>query len=197
MVTGDPDTVTLEIGVSTTGVHAADALGENNSLAASVEAVLEAHGVTAQNIQTTNLDVQQNWGSKGPSGYSAEDDLTVTIHDVAGAGALIDEALAPAGDAARLDSVQFSLSNSSPLLAEARQQAVVSARAQALQMAEAAGEHLGALISLSDVQPASNNVTYPATFNAAASPAAAVPLQAGSQQVSVDVTGVWQILPGS
>jgi len=194
-VSGEPDTLTVEIGVSTTGLHAADALDQNNTLAAAVQSALQAHGVAAADIATSNLSLQQNWGAHGPSGYAAEDDVTATVHHLAQAGALIDAALTPAGDAGRLDEVQFSFSNSDPLLAAARQQAVVAAREQAGQMASSAGDHIGALVSLSDTTTSASN---PVVFagNAAASASAPVPLQAGTQQMSVDVTGVWQVLPG-
>jgi uncharacterized protein YggE len=92
--------------------------------------------------------------------------------------------------------VNFSLSSTDPYLASARQSAVTSAKTEAEQLAAAAGEHLGALISINDQQ----SPTYPQPFGvaqgaaaSAGSPAPAVPVQVGSQQVTVMVTTVWAI----
>jgi uncharacterized protein YggE len=148
MVTGEPDTLTVGIGVSTTAPHAAPALSQNNAIAAAVQAALRKDGVAAENIQTTGLSLQQNWNTGAPDGYAVYDEVTATIHDLATAGTVIDDALAPAGDDGRLDEVNFSFNDTSPLMAAARMEAVRSAQAQAAEMAAAAGEHLGVLQSL-------------------------------------------------
>lgn len=199
VVTGQPDTLTVGVGVSTTAPHAASALSQNNALAAAVQAALQKDGVQPSDIQTTGLSLQQQWNGGSPSGYAAYDQVTATIHKLQTAGSVIDDALAAAGDAGRLNEVSLSFSNSSPLLAAARRQAVLSAQAQAAQMAEAAGGHLGALESLNE--PATQASGYPLMFAGAATSAPgaaapAVPIQPGTQQMSVQVTGVWQVVAG-
>jgi uncharacterized protein YggE len=201
-VTGAPDTLTVGIGVSTTNLHAAAALQQNNTIAAAVQSALEADGVAQTDIQTTGLSLQQNYDSGGnPDGYTVYDEVTATVKQLAKAGTIIDDALAPAGDSGRLDQVSFSMSDTDPLMAAARQQAVQSAKVQAQQMAVAAGGQLGALVSLSDVtdQDGSpsfeNGVASSAGFSASAM--APVPLQPGKQQVSVNVYAVWQVVSSS
>jgi uncharacterized protein YggE len=167
-------------------------LAQNDAIAGRVQQALETDGVAAGDIQTTGLSLQQ-MGSPSPSGYQVDDSVSATLHDLARAGTTIDDAVAAAGDAGRLDGVSFSLSASSPLMAAARQQAVTAARVDAQQLAAAAGQHLSALVSLTD-QP--QQVT--GLFNGAvgmASPAAAVPLRPGTQQLSVEVTAVWAVGP--
>jgi uncharacterized protein YggE len=185
------------VGVSTTAPHAAQALEQNNTLAAAVQKALEADGVAPADVQTTGLSLQQNWGSGAPNGYAVYDEVTASIRGLARAGTIIDDALAAAGDAGRLAMVSFSMSDTNPLMAAARQQAVASAKAQAQQMASAAGEHLGQLISL-DSEPQSPqypSVLRPAASAAAGVSAAPVPIQPGEQQVTFQVTGVWQVVP--
>jgi uncharacterized protein YggE len=197
-VTGQPDTLTLGIGVSTTAAHAATALSQNNVIAAAVQAALKKGGVAAANIQTTGLSLQQNWNNGTLDGYAVYDEVTATIHNLATAGTIIDAALAPAGDAGRLDEVNLSFKDTSPLMSAARAQAVRSAETQAAEMAAAAGEHLGALVSLTEVAPPPNTIA-PVPVNAGGASSAStppVPIQAGSQQLSVTVTGVWQVLAG-
>jgi uncharacterized protein len=197
-VTGAPDTLTIGVGVSTTAPHAATALSQNNDIAGKVQQALAHDGVAAKDIQTTGLSLGQAYPES--DGYQAFDEVTATIHDISKAGTIIDDALAPAGDAGRLEMVNFSLSSSDPYMASARQSAVASAKAEAEQLAAAAGAHLGALISITDQQsptyPQPYGVAARATSGGAAGTAMpAVPVQAGSQQVTVSVTTVWAIAP--
>ena len=194
-MTGAPDTLTVGIGVSTTAAHAATALAENNAIASRVQQALRSAGVPLAGIQTTGLSLQPT--SPNP-GFQVYDEVTATVKNIAKAGTIIDDALAPAGDAGRLDQVDLSISDTSPLMVAAEQRAVVSAKAQAEQLAAAAGEQLGVLVSLTD-SPQQPNGVFPQSFAASGSSAAAaapVPVQPGTQQMSVDVTGVWAVTPG-
>lgn len=193
-VSGTPDTMTIGIGVSTTAPHAADALGQNNTIAAAVQAALRRDGVAPADIATTGLSLQQNWNGTGPSGYAAFDEVTATVHDPAASGHVIDDALAPAGDAGRLDEVQLTFADSDPLMAAARTAAVQSARAQATQMAAALGGHLGPLVSLA-AAPSAQPTFFQGGYGAAsAGTSSAVPVQPGTQKVTTQVTGVWQVV---
>lgn len=198
-VSGQPDTLTIGIGVSTSAAHAADALAQNNSIAAAVQAALRSDGVAAADISTTSLSLQQNWNGSGADGYAAYDEVTATLHDLGRAGRIIDDALAPAGDSGRLQEVALSFSDSDPLMAAARTRAAQSARTQATQMAQALGGHLGALLSVTDSQSAPP--VYPSSFGpasaGAASASAQVPVQPGTQQVTTQVTTVFAFVPGS
>ena len=194
---GTPDLMTVGIGVSTTAPHAAAALAQNNSIAAAVQAALEKDGVAGSDLSTSGLSLQQSWGPSGPAGYQVSDEITVTIHDLTHAGTLIDDGLAPAGDSGRLDRVEVSFSDDDPLMAAARKDAVQSAETRAAQMAAASGGRLGSLKSLIDSPsgPSAYPTMYAASGQATAGPA--VPVQPGTQKVSVQVTGVWNIVPGS
>ena len=196
-VTGTPDTLTIGVGVSTTALHAAPALAQNNAIAAAVQRALRSDGVAAADIQTTGLSLQPNYAPQ-LTGYQVYDEVTATVRNLARAGTIIDDALQPAGDAGRLDMANLSIANSSPLMAAARQRAVASARAEAEQLATAAGEHLGQLVSISD----QSQQQYPyqgfdaaGGLSAARSAAAPVPVSPGTQQLSVDITAVWSITP--
>ena len=195
-VTGAPDTLTIGIGVSTTGSHAAGALSQNNDLAGKVQQALAQDGIQTKDIQTTGLSLQEAYPPS--NGYQVFDEVTAKVHDLANAGKIIDDALTPAGDAGRLEMVDFSMSSTDPYMASARQSAVAAAKADAEQLATAAGEHLGSLISITDQQSPANPVYQGfATSGVAASGGSAspVPVQPGSQNVTVDVTTVWAIAP--
>jgi uncharacterized protein len=192
-VAGAPDTLMIGIGVSTTAPHAAAALAQNNAIAARVQHALGADGVAPPDLQTTGLSLQQAYPIS--NGYQVYDEVTATVHDMGRAGTIIDDALAAAGDAGRLAMADLSMSNSDPYMLVARQQAVASARVDAEQLAAAAGEKLGPLVSLTD-QAQSPAPVY-AAGAASASASAAVPIQPGIQQVTVNVTAVWSISPAA
>jgi hypothetical protein len=193
-VSGAPDTMTVAIDVSTSDPHASTALGHNDAVATAVQQVLERDGVAARDLQTSGLSLQQVT-SPNPAGYQVDDQVSATLRVLTKAGSVIDDAVAAAGDAGRLEGVSFSMSDNSPLMARARQQAVAAARTEAQQLAAAAGERLGALVSLTDQSAQSQ--PGPLAFGVASgAPAAApVPVRPGTQQLSVAVTAVWAVSP--
>src|SRR5579875_318136 len=180
-VTGTPDEMTVTIGVQATGIHAADALQEDNARARAVQAALMRDGVGSADMQTSDLSLYQQDPSSG-GGYQAQDTITATLRQLGSAGAAIDDAIAAAGDAGRLEGVSFAFSDDSSLLARARQAAVADARAQAEQLAAAAGDTLGGLVSLSESQPAPGPYPMPLAGGVAASASspAPVPVQPGT-----------------
>jgi uncharacterized protein YggE len=191
-VEGEPDTLTVGVGVTTTAPHAAEALTQNNAIAAKVQQALRADGVATADLQTTGLSLQQAYPAV--NGYQVVDEVTATVRVLGRAGTIIDDALAAAGDSGRLDMANLSMSRPSPYLAAARQQAVIAARLDAQQLAAAAGEKLGPLVSMTD-QAQQPVPVYPISGAAASTAGPAVPVQPGTQQVTVSVTTVWSITP--
>ncbi len=191
-VAGEPDTLTVGISVTTTAPHAAGALAQNNAIAAKVQQVLRADGVATADLQTTGLSLQQAYPAV--NGYQVDDQVTATVRDLSKAGTIIDDALAAAGDSGRLDMANLSMSTTSPYMAAARQQAVAAARVDAEELAAAAGERLGSLVSLTD-QAQQPGPILNGSSGVAASASAAVPVQPGTQQITVSVTAVWSISP--
>jgi uncharacterized protein len=192
-VGGAPDTLTIGISVSTTALHAAGALAQNNVIATKVQQVLRGDGVPPADMQTSGLSLQQAYPAA--NGYQVDDQVTATVHDLRRAGGIIDDALAAAGDAGRLDMADLSMSTTSPYMAAARQQAVAAARVDAEQLAAAAGERLGPLVSLTDVPQQASPTFASGAMSPSASASATVPVQPGTEQVSVSVTAVWSISP--
>ena len=194
-VSGTPDTMTVSIQVSTSGPHAAAALTRDNVLTLAVQHALQRDGVAAKDIQTTGLSLQQTFPPNA-AGYEVDDEVSATMRHLALAGAAIDDAIAAAGDAGRLDGVTFSMSDTSPLMAAARQQAVAAARSDAAQLAAGAGESLVGLRSLTEQTNQDTVVPYrQATAAAGSATAAPVPVEPGTQQMSVVVTAVWDVRP--
>ncbi|HKN88926.1 MAG TPA: SIMPL domain-containing protein [Acidimicrobiia bacterium] len=199
LVKGTPDTLRVVLGVETHSVSAQDALAQNNDKANALIDTLKKKGVEAKDIQTSQLSINPTYDNQGRriTGYQVDNQVTATLHDLAGAGGLIDAAAAAVGDAVRVQSMGFSIDDDSALKAEARTQAVHLAQLQAEQMAKAAGVKLGAIRLISEV-PANSPAPYYGRFGAVPSSAAAgtpapAPVEPGQQELSLTVDVVWDI----
>ena len=187
---GTPDVAELSIGVSSHAKTAADALSAMSDRANKLMAVIKDSGVADKDVQTTGLSLQPTTDNAGQiTGYEASTSVVASIRDISKVGPSIDAASQQVGDDVRLDGVSFSFQDTGSLMSAARGDAVKQARADAQDLATAAGLQLG------DVQSISEGTTvtpFPAAA-ASATQAASVPVQPGSQSVSVDVTMVFEL----
>ena len=185
-VTGTPDTLTVVLGVSTRAASAADALSDNNTRATGVRDVLRGRGVTADDLRTSGLSISPTLENDGRiSGYEVSNQVTATLRDVAGAGALIDAAARAAGDAVRVQQISFGIDDDAEPRARARADAVRQAVTQARQLADAAEVGLGPILSITEVTEGQPPV--PITRDSAAGAQASIPIEPGTQDVSVTV----------
>jgi hypothetical protein len=194
-VEGTPDTATFDVGVVTTSKSAVIALDDNNTKVAALEASLEQNGVLAKKIQTSSLNLSANTDSDGNvTGFTADDELTVTMTNLSDLGQALDAAVHAAGDGAVLDGISFSISNQSALLAAARAQAMQAAATQASQLAAGAGLAVSSVVKVTDQENAGQQVYFAPVNVAASSSGTPVPVEAGQQQISVQVTVVYQLV---
>ena len=198
MVKGTPDTLRVVLGVETRSASAKDALAANNEKANALVDTLKSKGVEAKDLQTSQLSINPTYDDKGQliTGYQVNNTVTATLHDIGGAGGLIDAAAGAVGDAVRVQSIGFSIDDDSALKAEARTQAVHLARLQAEQMAKAAGVKLGAVRFISEV-PANGPMPYydvaAGRTSAPGQAAAPAPVLPGQQELTLTVDVVWDI----
>jgi len=191
-VTGTPDVMTVGLGVETRSTSATAALDENNTLATGVIAVLKKNGVAPADLQTSQLSINPSYDKEGKiTGYQVTNMVTAKLRNIASAGGLIDAVGKAAGNAVRVQQLSFSIDNDSDLRAKARADAVKQAQAQAKQMADAAGVRLGLVQSITET-PTYSPVSYDMAMPAA-SRAASVPIESGSQELSVVVEVVYEI----
>jgi uncharacterized protein YggE len=189
--TRTPDTVTVVIGVQTRAQSAKGALDANTGQATALISVLKSKGVAAADLQTSQLSVTPTYDSATGriTGYEVTNQVTAKLHDIGGAGGLIDAAGEAAGDAVRLQQLSFSIDDDSTSRAQARANAVRQAQAHAKQMADAAGVRLGRIRSITEVP-----VNPPGPFGRdAAATSAPVPVESGTQELTVMVEIVYAI----
>lgn len=192
-VQGTPDTVSFQIGVQNVAKSATRALSANNARVSSLENSLLGHGVTQKDMQTSGLDIYENTNDQGAvTGFTVVDDLNVTMHQIGNAGAALDAAVHVAGNGIQLYGVSFSISNESKLLAAARKKAMQNARSEASQVASGGDASLGAIEKITD-QENSTPSSFPFSNLQASGLSASVPLKAGSQSITVQVSVVYAL----
>lgn len=194
VVDGIPDIATLSLGVTTMGDTAAAAMAANTESLTAVMARLVAAGVAERDLQTTNLSINPNWSSydngsrQRIDGYTASNQLTVRIRDLAALGSILDAAVQDGANT--LNGLAFGLSEPRPAMDAARKAAVEDARARATLLVEAAGAKLGRIVSISE----GGGYTQPMPmFRQAAEAASPVPVAAGEVATSASVTIVFEI----
>jgi uncharacterized protein len=196
-----PDIGMIRAGVETEGKTAAAALTANNALAARIIATLKEGGVAPGDLRTGNLRVDPIYANRSGSsqqrtpevaGYRVVNEVSITIRDLAGMGALLDRVVRAGAN--RINSVGFGLSDDSALTDEARRRAVAEARRIAAVDAEAAGVKLVKILSISEGGsfPPQPGPALRMSVEAASS----VPVEAGESTVRASVTMVWEIAPG-
>jgi uncharacterized protein len=194
--TGTPDELQLSMEVDTQAPSVSTALDTANLDMSRVQAALQKAGVPVSALQTSGLSIQPQYNQNATiTGYGVSESLSVELHDLATAGLAITSAVEAGGNAARVDSVQLDLTDqNTTLLATARADAIGDARAEAEQYARAAGVKLGPIVSVTDTSSTEPpGRTYPSPLFADGVAAAAVPISAGTQQVTASVVVVWQL----
>jgi len=133
--TGTPDVLHVTVGVEAGAASVGDALAAANGAATKVLDALRAAGVADADLQTRNVHVYPRYDGNGQdiTGYTAGQDVAVTLRDLGSAGATISSAVAAGGDAARLQGVTYELDDDAALRSKARELAFADARATAEQ----------------------------------------------------------------
>jgi uncharacterized protein YggE len=156
---------------------------------------LKGAGIDAKDVQTSRLSLQpQNASNRtGPSaitGYRASNRVTIRVRDVSKVASVIDT-LVGAG-ANEIGGIQFTVSQASKWLDEARDKAVADARRKAEIYARAAGVALGAPLSISE-----ENSPEPIRYRGkvSAGMAAGATVAQGEETLSVTVNVSWAIKP--
>lgn len=194
-VTGTPNTVSFQVGVSTTAPSAYAALQENNQKTAALETTLLKNGITKKDLQTSGLTIYDNTDATGTIiSFTAQDDLNVTSHDIAKVGGAIDAASHVVGNGVQLSGITFSISNQSKYLAAARARAIRNAHTEASQIARGGGTAVGSIVKVVDQEnTGSSGIVYPFSQFASAATSTKVPVQAGSQSINVQVEVIYSL----
>lgn len=197
VVKAAPDQVQINAGVSTSAPTAAQALTANTARMKGVFDALRKMGVAEKNIQTINFSVSPQYTGGGNNerpkltGYQVSNDVSVLLEDVGKLGAALD-ALVTAG-ANQMNGINFSIRDTQPMLAKARADAIADARTRAETYAKAAGVTLGPIQSISEGTTIEPPRPMYRAMAMAESADRRVPVAAGEESVTADVSVVWEI----
>ena len=188
-----PDQAQIDAGVATEAKTAREASDANNAAMGKVLLALKGAGIEEKDYQTSRLSLQPESASNrssGPAtivGYHASNRVTIRLRDVTKVASIIDT-LVGAG-ANDIGGINFTVSQASKLLDDAREQAIADARRKAEIYAKAAGVTLGAPLSISE-----GGTPVPITFRRmAGGMAAAAPVAQGEETLQVTVAVSWAI----
>ncbi|REB06424.1 DUF541 domain-containing protein [Sporosarcina sp. BI001-red] len=139
-VTGKPDLVTIQLGITTRAEQLADAQAENTKRSQSVIDHLSTLGIRNNEIQTSSYTVSPQYdyvdGQQRFREYEVQHQLHVIVKDIPKIGEIIDAAVQ--SGATEVSSIQFGIENSSELYEQALSEAFHNAQAHALALAQAA-----------------------------------------------------------
>lgn len=194
-----PDAARASLTVETNDPASAQAAQEAAAVATTeVLTALTAAGIDDADIATQAVNVGPTYdytdAGQKLTGYRASQTLTVTLRDLATAGATLDSVVAAGGNAARVDSLVPFVTDPAAATAKARAQAVDVARAQAEQYATLLGFTLGPVASVSE--SSASAPLPPIAMADAAAPApekVPTPIEPGTTQVTVTLDISWSI----
>jgi hypothetical protein len=198
-VTGTPDTLRTSFSVSVVASSVKGAVDKANGDMAAVQKALKADGVADKDMQTSNVSLS-SYSSRATKGgpltrhYQMSESLIVTLRSIDNSSKAIQDGIAAGGSAVNLDYVSLDLTDDSALLTAARKNAFDSAKAKATQYAGLAGRPLGTVSSISEtVNNPNTPIYYGDAYPAARGAAPMIPIQKGSQDVTVTVTVVFAL----
>jgi uncharacterized protein YggE len=191
-VTGTPDTVSVDFGVSVLGKTVAKAVEKAAERADALIEALTSNGVEQRDITTTNYSIYPEYDYRGNTerliGYRVTNTVRAKIRQVSEAGDVIDAAVASAGNDARVSGLRFSIEDDADMVAAAREAAWNDALAKARQLAELSGRTLGPAISITEtVSRPPTPIFFEGEEAAFTSLAASTPIEPGSSTVTISL----------
>ena len=186
-----PDMATIRVGVTEQGRDAAEAMGRVAQVTGRVFARLEAAGIAARDMQTSDLDLRplfsdRSYDTDEPPriiGYQASNMISITVRVLDDLGRILDQLTREGAN--EFNGLAFGLQDPAPLSRAARVAAVKDAMARAALLAEAAGVGLGPILSITDQ---SGGGPLPVMADMAYGRAAPIPVAGGEVGVSASVS---------
>lgn len=197
-VTLTPDIVYINIGVHTEEADVATALANNTTQSQQVADSLKQYGIEDTDIQTSAFNVypMQNYGPQGEMldiKYVVDNSVFVTVRDLTKLGAILNTVVTSGAN--NINGITFDVADRSAGESQARITAVEDAKAQAAELAEAAGAKLGKVQYMNVTSYTTPYGSYSLKGDAALANAGGsnVPVSAGQIQISVDVNITYEL----
>lgn len=146
-VTGSPDRVTIDLGVSVQAPTVGEASTVNATASNGLVSSLKASGVATPDIATSGYTIrpEYSWHNERRTllGYRVENMVRATIREVTDVAEVLDAAVEAGGEHVQVHGLSFAIEDPAPLAEAARRLAWKDARSKADQLANLAGLTLG------------------------------------------------------
>ena len=210
-----PDTATFTVTVQDTAADVTAAQTKATTQGNAITNYLEAQGVDATDIQTTDYEINPQYsysqaacpdianasgvpvycppGRQTLTGYQVSETLTVKVTDTSKAGTL----LAGVGEqgASSVSGLSFTVSDQDALMEQAQQKAIAEAQGKAQALAKSLGVQLVGVVGFSEnngvqgIEP----MAFATNASAGAASAPAPEISAGQNTITDDVTLTYEI----
>lgn len=189
-----PDIAFISVGVRTQDVTVSEAIAANNTQAQQIKETLIAEGISESDIQTSSFYVYQNYnydfqGIQTDYYFVVENTVYVTVRDIDNMGNILD-AVGRSG-ANNIYGVTFDVADKSAAQSTARELAVQAAKAQAEELASAAGVELGELLSITSYSTTTMQDFY--GYGMGGGGGASVPISSGEMPINAEVNLTYAI----
>lgn len=205
-VTLEPDLAILSLGVDVTAATVKAARSEAATAMTRMIEALRANDVAKKDIQTSFFNISpeytyeeiykndRRYNKQVLTGYSVSNTVTAKIRDLDTVGSTIDEVIENGSDSTRIQSIRFTVEDTSMAQVHARDRAVLDALAKADQFANLTGVTRGSLMFITE---SSSNTPVSRSFammeSAPAMADTGTPISAGELQIQVSVQAVFAI----
>lgn len=192
---GAPDRANIEIGVEITSDTVTDAFAEANSTIDDIINALVDLGIARADIQTTGLNIYTQQQLMGPDAtepstqYNVSNRVRVLVRDISQVEDVINASVE--NGANNIFGLNFTLSDPTELMRQARTGAVANAQANAQHLAELLGVSLGSVIKVTEFQGAGIGPVPEAAGNMMADSAR---IESGQLSISLQVELTYSII---
>lgn len=143
-----PDVAAVTLGVEVTASGVDQAYQDSSRAMEALMAALKGAGVADKDIKTTQYNLtpvrRVNAGEEVITGYRVNNQVSAKIRPVAQTGATLSKVVAAAGNATKVQSIQFTIDDPAKQQSQLRDLAMADARARAEQLASLGKLKLGA-----------------------------------------------------
>jgi len=192
-----PDIAYVDIGIFTEHANAATAQSRNAEQMANVLAALKEFGIKDEDIKTSGYYMHprynySNSGSAQVTGYTINNNLSVTVRDITLVGEAIDTAIAAGANTS--GGIQFTIADSGAYYAEALALAIGNAKSKSAAIAETLQVTIGTPVEIIENGGNYVPVAYAEqdmALQAAGASRISTPIQAGELEVTAHITAVF------
>jgi hypothetical protein len=192
-VSAAPDRAVVNAGVMTEAATAREALTQNNLAMKKVIDGLKGLGIEARDIQTVAVNLQPRYGKARPdgsqlaNGFQAHNQVRIVVRALDRLGDVLDQAVTLGAN--QTGGIGFEVGDAETLKDAARKVAIANARRRAETYAAASGVGVGQVLTIAETVQAPG----PRGGHDFAVAARAVPIEAGSVDLTVTVHVTWAL----